>query len=60
MKNLEETRKNLISTRHNNDENKRQNIRKQISPSSRFLDNYFNTNIHQKNFLPNGLFQIKK
>ncbi len=60
MKTFEETRRQLISSRHNNDENKRQHIRKQISPSSRFLDNYYNSNIHQKNFLPNGQFQIKK
>lgn len=42
------------------DETKRQNIRKHKSPSSRFLDNYYNSDIHKKNFIPGGLFKIKR
>ncbi len=61
MKNLEESkRKELINIRHNRDEYKRQNFRKLISPSSRFLDNYYNTNIHKKIFIPNGELKIKQ
>jgi hypothetical protein len=60
MKSLEETRRQLASSRVNNDEIKRQAVRKQISPSSRFLDNYYNPNFHKKIFVPNGVYQIKK
>lgn len=41
-------------------ENIRQTFRKNRTLSSRFMDNYFNPKIHERVFLPNGLFIIKK
>lgn len=53
-------RKDLIKIRHNNNEKTRQVIRKSISPSSRFLDNYFNSNMHGNAWKPNGQVIMKK
>lgn len=53
-------KKELISVRHNKNEFQRQNIRKSVSPSSRFLDNYFNSGMHQNAWKPNGKVIEKK
>ena len=50
----------IIKLRQNKNEKIRQVIRKSISPSSRFLDNYFNTNMHGNAWKPNGQISIKK
>jgi len=42
------------------DETERQKYRKQHMKSYRFLDNYYNANIHKKNWNPNGLYITKK
>lgn len=55
-----EIRKELISIRHSKNENKRQVIRKTLSPSSRFLDNYYNPTAHNKFWKPNGIVMTKK
>jgi hypothetical protein len=61
MNNPEENKKKeLFNLRQKKDEVCIQNIRKAISPSSRFLDGYFNARIHQKFFVPNGQFTIKQ
>jgi RAB protein geranylgeranyltransferase component A len=52
--------KELRQLRKGKDDLTLQQIRKQISPSSRFLDNYFNAKIHPKFFMPNGQFTIKQ
>ena len=61
-KNFEETKKQLISLRHNKNETNMQNFRKLLSPSSRFLDNYFNPNagMHTKSWKPIGKVIEKK
>jgi hypothetical protein len=58
---IESLQKELIVIRHNrNNEAKRQVIRKTISPSSRFLDNYFNSGMHINVWRPNGQIITKK
>jgi hypothetical protein len=42
------------------DEKQRQKFRKTLSPSSRFLDNYYNSDIYGKSWWPNGLYILKK
>jgi hypothetical protein len=46
--------KEFIDIRHSKDEKTRQNLRKKVSNSSRFLDNYYNPGMHQKSWFPNG------
>lgn len=46
--------KEFIDLRHSKNEKSRQNLRKVISRSSRFLDNYFNPGMHEKSWFPNG------
>lgn len=41
-------------------ERERQIFRKTKSPSSRFLDNYYNPNLYDKFWVPNGLYLLKK
>ncbi len=62
MKHLQDdkTRSELIKIRHGNNEKSRQLIRKNISPSSRFLDNYYNSKMHIKSWRPNGQIIEKK
>jgi hypothetical protein len=59
-RNEDPKKKELLQQRQKKDDFTIQNIRKAISPSSRFLDGYFNSRIHQKNFVPNGQFTIKQ
>jgi hypothetical protein len=58
--NKEELKKELIEIRHNKNEVKRQTIRKTLSPSSRFLDNYYNSGMHGNVWRPNGKIITKK
>lgn len=58
--NREELKKELIEIRHNKNEVKRQDIRKTLSPSSRFLDNYYNSGMHGNVWRPNGKIITKK
>jgi len=62
MKQQEELnlKQDLIKIRQNKNEKTRQVIRKSISPSSRFLDNYFNSNMHCNAWKPNGQITFKK
>jgi hypothetical protein len=41
-------------------EKDRQKFRKNIITTSRFLDNYFNWNVHEQCWWPNGLYIQKK
>jgi hypothetical protein len=41
-------------------EKERQQMRKSNQHISRFLDNYFNSNLYSKSWWPNGVFRIKK
>lgn len=46
--------KEFIDIRHSKNEKSRQNLRKFVKSSSRFLDNYFNPGMHEKSWFPNG------
>ena len=41
-------------------EKERQQLRKSNQQVSRFLDNYFNSNLNSKSWWPNGVIRIKK
>jgi len=41
-------------------EKERQQMRKSKQHTSRFLDNYFNSNLYSKSWWPNGVYRIKK
>ena len=41
-------------------EKERQQMRKGKQKISRFLDNYFNSNLYSKSWWPNGVYTIKK
>lgn len=47
--------KEFIDIRHSKNEKSRQNLRKVINKSSRFLDNYYNPGMHEKSWFPNGV-----
>jgi hypothetical protein len=52
--------KELIGLRQNKNEVDRQKLRKKVSNSSRFLDNYYNPKIHPKFWQSNGQFIEKR
>lgn len=61
QKSEEEIKKELIRIRHSKkNEPERQFVRKNISPSSRFLDNYFNPSLYSNAWMPNGKVIEKK